>query len=85
MTGPAAGVYGQRGDYGDRGDFHSINEAWNLYWVFYAGKPVNRNRFRRGLSMPGGVSDQTGDRGRWSEKNGELLKWDAVMGSHIYI
>ncbi|CAM9794205.1 unnamed protein product [Ascophyllum nodosum] len=69
VTGPAAGVYGQRGDYGDRGDFHSNNEAWNLYWVFYAGKPVNRNRFRRGLSMPGGVSDQTGDRGRWSEKS----------------
>ncbi|CAB1104251.1 unnamed protein product [Ectocarpus sp. CCAP 1310/34] len=64
VTGPAAGVYVQQGDYGTRGDFFSGNNAWNMYWTFYAGKPVNRNRFRRGLSVP---EDRAGSE-RWSEE-----------------
>lgn len=74
VTGPAAGVYIQSGEYGGRGDFFSRNGAWNMYWTFYAGKPVNRNRFRRGLSVP---ADERRGGDRWSEKYGEMciIRW----------
>lgn len=74
VAGPAAGVYLRNGDYGGRGDYFSGNSAWNMYWTFYAGKPVNRNRFRRGLSVP----DRGGGGDRWSEEYGEirnLFRW----------
>lgn len=61
-------MYLQSGDYGSRGDFFSGNSAWNMYWTFYAGKPVNRNRFRRGLSVP----DRGGAAVGWSEEYGEI-------------
>ena len=72
VTGPAAGVYKERGTQGNRGDFFSNNGVWNMYWAFYAGKPVNRNRFRRGLSAPDGDYARGGGERR-SEELGELL------------
>lgn len=68
VTGPTAGVYYQNGDYGGKGDYFSGNNAWNMYWTFYAGKPVNRNRFRRGLSIP---DERRGGDAGWSEEYGE--------------
>ncbi|CAM9706660.1 unnamed protein product [Scytosiphon promiscuus] len=65
VTGPTAGIYYQNGNYGGRGDYFSGNGAWNMYWTFYAGKPVNRNRFRRGLSIP---DERRGGDARWSEE-----------------
>lgn len=70
VTGPAAGVYKERGTQGNRGDFFSNNGVWNLYWAFYAGKPVNRNR--RGLSVLEGVYGEEGGERR-SDGSGELL------------
>lgn len=60
----------QQGDYGTRGDFFSGNDAWNMYWTFYAGKPVNRNRFRRGLLS---VPEDRARSERWSEEYGEVV------------
>lgn len=34
---------------------------------------MNRNRFRRGLSMPEGVYVQGANGGKWSEEHGEPL------------
>lgn len=75
VTGPAAGVYLQDGDYGSRGDFFAGNGAYNMYWTFYAGKPVNRNRFRRGLALP----DRGGGAVRWSEGYGESNFCDVLV------
>lgn len=70
VTGPAAGVYVRSGEYGGMGDFFSRNDAWNMYWTFYAGKPVNRNRLRRGLSVPDGRRGSD----RWSVEYGKMVR-----------
>lgn len=86
MTGPAPGIYDQRGTQGDRGDFFSVGRLYNLYWVFYAGEPVNRGRrYLKVLSEAEGVSPQ-----KWSEDIGEseegaTMAWDRsvmVLRSH---
>lgn len=69
MNGPAPGIYNQQGTYGGRGDFFSNGRLYQLYWVFYAGKPVNRRRRdRRALHMEEGVYH-----GEWSEAFGERV------------
>lgn len=77
--GPAPGVYGQNGEYGGKGDFYSGDRKYNLYWVFYPGKPENRrllqprelSHARRRRSLTGSDEDVS-DAGKWSGGFGEF-------------
>lgn len=82
--GPAAGVYGQNGEQGGKGDYYSADGLHQLYWVFYAGKPVNRRRRSRGrrrLSSPNGAVAASGF-GEWEDHEdfGERVQYLDPVG-----